>query len=74
MVAVINFVCFISRRSTFIFLNVLFLPQENQVMALKEKGIAAEYLSSTQAAQVKDKVPFVEMCIHFAIQSAFMII
>lgn len=30
--------------------------QENQVMALKEKGIAAEYLSSTQAAQTKNKV------------------
>lgn len=38
-----------------------FCPQENQVMALKEKGIAAEYLSSTQAAQVKNKVSFVEM-------------
>lgn len=29
---------------------------ENQVMALKERGIAAEYLSSTQAIQVKNKV------------------
>ena len=30
--------------------------QENQVMALKEKGIAAEYLSSTQTSDVKNKV------------------
>nr|XP_027068272.1 ATP-dependent DNA helicase Q-like 3 isoform X1 [Coffea arabica] len=29
---------------------------ENQVMALKAKGIAAEYLSSTQTAQVKSKI------------------
>ncbi|KAM5547180.1 ATP-dependent DNA helicase Q-like 3 [Rosa sericea] len=29
---------------------------ENQVMALKEKGIAAEFLSSTQATQVKNKI------------------
>ncbi|KAG7618554.1 ATP-dependent DNA helicase Q-like 3 [Arabidopsis thaliana] len=29
---------------------------ENQVMALKEKGIAAEYLSSTQATHVKNKI------------------
>ncbi|XP_024181896.1 ATP-dependent DNA helicase Q-like 3 isoform X2 [Rosa chinensis] len=29
---------------------------ENQVMALKEKGIAAEYLSSTQTTQVKKKI------------------
>ncbi|CAB4318496.1 unnamed protein product [Prunus armeniaca] len=29
---------------------------ENQVMALKEKGIAAEYLSSTQATQTKNKI------------------
>ncbi|KZV33501.1 ATP-dependent DNA helicase Q-like 3-like [Dorcoceras hygrometricum] len=29
---------------------------ENQVMALKEKGIAAEYLSSTQTASAKNKV------------------
>ncbi|XP_038702652.1 ATP-dependent DNA helicase Q-like 3 [Tripterygium wilfordii] len=29
---------------------------ENQVMALKEKGIAAEYLSSTQTSYVKDKI------------------
>lgn len=27
-------------------------------MALKEKGIAAEYLSSTQIAKVKNKVYF----------------
>lgn len=30
--------------------------QENQVAALKEKGIAAEYLSSTQTSIVKNKV------------------
>ncbi|KAK3224429.1 hypothetical protein Dsin_011454 [Dipteronia sinensis] len=29
---------------------------ENQVMALKEKGIAAEFLSSTQTLQVKNKI------------------
>ncbi|XP_030943885.1 ATP-dependent DNA helicase Q-like 3 isoform X5 [Quercus lobata] len=29
---------------------------ENQVMALKEKGIAAEYLSSTQTSDVKNKI------------------
>ncbi|KAK6237253.1 hypothetical protein QUC31_002722 [Theobroma cacao] len=29
---------------------------ENQVMALKEKGIAAEFLSSTQTSQVKNKI------------------
>ncbi|PIN22205.1 ATP-dependent DNA helicase [Handroanthus impetiginosus] len=29
---------------------------ENQVMALKEKGIAAEYLSSTQAVKAKNKI------------------
>ncbi|XP_010432237.1 PREDICTED: ATP-dependent DNA helicase Q-like 3 [Camelina sativa] len=29
---------------------------ENQVMALKEKGIAAEYLSSTQATLVRNKI------------------
>ncbi|KAF3511870.1 hypothetical protein F2Q69_00008972 [Brassica cretica] len=29
---------------------------ENQVMALKEKGIAAEYLSSTQATHVRNKI------------------
>lgn len=29
---------------------------ENQVMALKERGIAAEYLSSTQATQVRNKI------------------
>ncbi|KAJ0251064.1 ATP-dependent DNA helicase Q-like 3 [Hirschfeldia incana] len=29
---------------------------ENQVMALKEKGIAAEYLSSTQPTNVKNKI------------------
>ena len=32
--------------------------QENQVMALKEKGIAAEFLSSTQTTKVRDKVNF----------------
>lgn len=31
---------------------------ENQVMALKEKGISAEYLSSTQSTQAKNKVKF----------------
>ncbi|XP_020424158.1 ATP-dependent DNA helicase Q-like 3 isoform X2 [Prunus persica] len=35
---------------------VLSALMENQVMALKEKGIAAEYLSSTQAAQTKNKI------------------
>lgn len=34
------------------------LNQENQVMALKEKGISAEYLSSTQSTQAKNKVKF----------------
>ncbi|CAH8286413.1 unnamed protein product [Eruca vesicaria subsp. sativa] len=29
---------------------------ENQVMALKEKGIAAEYLSSTQATHLRNKI------------------
>ncbi|XP_068343544.1 ATP-dependent DNA helicase Q-like 3 [Pyrus communis] len=29
---------------------------ENQVMALKEKGISAEYLSSTQTTQTKNKI------------------
>ncbi|XP_058206539.1 ATP-dependent DNA helicase Q-like 3 [Rhododendron vialii] len=29
---------------------------ENQVMALKEKGIAAEFLSSTQTSQVRNKI------------------
>ncbi|KEH37599.1 ATP-dependent DNA helicase Q-like 3 isoform X2 [Medicago truncatula] len=29
---------------------------ENQVMALKEKGIAAEFLSSTKTAKAKDKI------------------
>ncbi|KAA8523341.1 hypothetical protein F0562_009764 [Nyssa sinensis] len=29
---------------------------ENQVMALKEKGIAAEYLSSTQTAEARNKI------------------
>ncbi|GJW23572.1 ATP-dependent DNA helicase Q-like 3 isoform X1 [Tanacetum coccineum] len=29
---------------------------ENQVMALKEKGVAAEYLSSTQTSQVRNKI------------------
>jgi bloom syndrome protein len=33
-----------------------FCNQENQVMALKEKGIAAEYLSSTQTSHTKNKV------------------
>lgn len=32
------------------------INQENQVLALKEKGIAAEYLSSTQTSQLKNKV------------------
>ena len=32
--------------------------QENQVMALKEKGIAAEFLSSTQTTKARDKVNF----------------
>ncbi|XP_034224353.1 ATP-dependent DNA helicase Q-like 3 isoform X3 [Prunus dulcis] len=35
---------------------VLSALMENQVMALKEKGIAAEYLSSTQATQTKNKI------------------
>lgn len=35
---------------------VSLLLKENQVMALKEKGIAAEYLSSTQATHVRNKV------------------
>lgn len=39
-----------SLRSTF------FPCQENQVTALKEKGIAVEYLSSTQNVKVKNKV------------------
>ncbi|CAN6825468.1 unnamed protein product [Brassica oleracea] len=34
----------------------LCLIKENQVMALKEKGIAAEYLSSTQATHVRNKI------------------
>lgn len=29
---------------------------ENQVMALKEKGVAAEYLSSTQTSEVRNKI------------------
>lgn len=33
-----------------------FFFQENQVMALKEKGIAAEFLSSTQTSKVREKV------------------
>lgn len=54
--------CFLSFGSRYsLCLMFYFCPQENQVMALKEKGIAAEYLSSTQAAQVKNKVSFVEM-------------
>ena len=32
--------------------------QENQVMALKEKGIAADFLSSTQTTKVRDQVKF----------------
>ncbi|CAG7898745.1 unnamed protein product [Brassica rapa] len=35
---------------------ILCLMKENQVMALKEKGIAAEYLSSTQATHVRNKI------------------
>ncbi|WZZ10034.1 hypothetical protein YC2023_095955 [Brassica napus] len=34
----------------------LIVMKENQVMALKEKGIAAEYLSSTQATHVRNKI------------------
>ncbi|KVI12243.1 hypothetical protein Ccrd_009372 [Cynara cardunculus var. scolymus] len=41
-------------------LNALFYLitalMENQVMALKEKGVAAEYLSSTQTSQVRNKI------------------
>ena len=36
--------------------SALSYDQENQVMALTEKGIAAEYLSSTQTSDVKNKV------------------
>ncbi|KAF2312473.1 hypothetical protein GH714_034797 [Hevea brasiliensis] len=35
---------------------VLSALMENQVMALKEKGIAAEFLSSTQTSNVKSKI------------------
>ncbi|GAA0165817.1 DNA helicase [Lithospermum erythrorhizon] len=37
-------------------LHLLSALMENQVMALKEKKIAAEYLSSTQSVQVKNKI------------------
>ncbi|KAK6151928.1 hypothetical protein DH2020_014563 [Rehmannia glutinosa] len=33
-----------------------YAAQENQVMALKEKGIAAEYLSSTQTVKAKNEI------------------
>jgi bloom syndrome protein len=39
---------------------------ENQVMALKEKGIAAEYLSSTQATHVKNKVIWL-LCVFWSL-------
>ncbi|KAI3510127.1 hypothetical protein L1887_25657 [Cichorium endivia] len=41
-----------------IFYQILALAKEgieNQVMTLKEKGVAAEYLSSTQTSQVRNK-------------------
>ncbi|XP_022751520.1 ATP-dependent DNA helicase Q-like 3 isoform X3 [Durio zibethinus] len=37
-------------------ISPLIALMENQVMALKEKGIAAEFLSSTQTSQVKNKI------------------
>ncbi|KAJ8764555.1 hypothetical protein K2173_006295 [Erythroxylum novogranatense] len=37
-------------------ISPLIALMENQVMALKEKGIAAEYLSSTQASHIKSKI------------------
>lgn len=40
------------------------LHQENQVMALKEQGVAAEYLSSTQTSQVRNKVMFIVRILH----------
>lgn len=36
--------------------SISFSCQENQVMALKDKGIDAEYLSSTQTVKDKNKV------------------
>ncbi|XP_073034969.1 ATP-dependent DNA helicase Q-like 3 isoform X5 [Primulina eburnea] len=39
-----------------LFIHLISALMENQVMVLKEKGIAAEYLSSTQTASAKNKV------------------
>lgn len=43
-------------RNHDVYFSSFFYNQENQVMALKEKGIAAEFLSSTQTSQVRNKV------------------
>lgn len=53
-------ICFqipaLAKRGIVLVVSPLIALMENQVMALKEKGVAAEYLSSTQTSQVRNKI------------------
>lgn len=46
----------LARKGIVLVVSPLIALMENQVMALKEKGIAAEYLSSTQTSHVRNKI------------------
>ncbi|GFP99008.1 ATP-dependent DNA helicase q-like 3 [Phtheirospermum japonicum] len=46
----------LAKQGIVLVVSPLIACQENQVMALKEKGIAAEYLSSTQTAKAKNEI------------------
>lgn len=46
----------LAKRGIVLVVSPLIALMENQVMALKEKGVAAEYLSSTQTSQVRNKI------------------
>eukprot|EP00258_Populus_trichocarpa_P041254 XP_024457273.1 ATP-dependent DNA helicase Q-like 3 isoform X5 [Populus trichocarpa] len=46
----------LAKRGIVLVVSPLIALMENQVMALKEKGIAAEFLSSTQTSSVRNKI------------------
>ncbi|KAG8367262.1 hypothetical protein BUALT_Bualt16G0054200 [Buddleja alternifolia] len=46
----------LAKQGIVLVVSPLIALMENQVMALKEKGIAAEYLSSTQTVKTKNKI------------------
>ncbi|XP_071697252.1 ATP-dependent DNA helicase Q-like 3 [Rutidosis leptorrhynchoides] len=46
----------LSKPGIVLVVSPLIALMENQVMELKKKGVAAEYLSSTQTAQVRNKI------------------